>query len=79
MTPQILSNIIGGVAVILLGLIGRGLLGLRNDVRRFMREHLWLLATTLWTRDKVMQIMTKLDLPVTDPPPEDLPWKGNKQ
>lgn len=73
-TGQIVSSVIGGVAVLLLGAIGRGLLGMRNDFRRFMQEHLWLLATTMWTRDKVMLIMKRLDIEIEDPPPHDLPY-----
>ena len=72
-TGQIVSSIIGGVAVLLLGGIGRMLIGIRTDFRRFMQEHLWLLATTMWTRDKVLIIMKRLDLPVDNPPPNDLP------
>lgn len=72
-TAQIISSVLGAVAVALLAAIGRGLLGIRNDVRRFMREHLWLITTTLWTRDKVTQIMKRLDMPVDDAPPNDLP------
>lgn len=71
-TGQIVSSIIGGVAVLLLGAIGRMMLGVRNDFRRFMQEHLWLLATTMWTRDKVIQIMNRLDMPLGNPPPSDL-------
>ena len=69
----IIQSVIGAVAVVLLGAIGRGLLGMRKDFRRFMFEHTWLLATTLWTRDKVVQIMRELKLPVDNQPPDDLP------
>ena len=70
---EIISSVISGVAVLLLAGIARGLIGVRKDFRRFMTEHLWLLATTLWTRDKVLQIMHKLDLDSGPPPPGDLP------
>lgn len=73
---QIVQSIIGGTAVLLLAGIGKMLLGVRKDVRRFMQEHTWLLATSLWTRDKVMQIMVKLEMPITDDPPDKLPWHG---
>jgi hypothetical protein len=72
---DIIQSVIGGLAVILLAAIGRGVLGLGKDFRRFMTEHIWLITTTLWTRDKVRQIMTKLDMPMTELPPDDLPWK----
>ena len=71
-TGQIISNSIGGVAVLLLAAIGHGLLGIRRDFRRFMAEHTWLLATTLWTRDKVVKIMEHLGMPIGDDPPDDL-------
>jgi hypothetical protein len=72
---QIVSSIISGAAVLLLAGIARGLLGTRRDFRRFMAEHTWLLATTLWTRDKVIQIMERMDMPLdTDGmPPSELP------
>lgn len=75
----IVTNVIGGVAVLLLAVICRVMLKVGGDVRRFMREHLWLLATTLWTRDKVLQIMAKLDMTVPDNPPEDLPWNEKRK
>lgn len=76
--PTLLPNILGGVAVLLLAFIGKALIGVRRDFHKFMAEHTWLLATTLWTRDKVMVIMARLDMPMTDSPPHDLPWEGKK-
>lgn len=70
---EIVSSVISSVAVLLLAGIARGLLGVRSDLRRFMLEHTWLLATTLWTRDKVMHIMRTMDLELDQPPPADLP------
>lgn len=75
MTVQIANSIIGGVAVLLLAAIGKGLLGVRKDFRRFMYEHAWLLATTLWTRDKVIRIMEEMGMPILELPPIDLPEK----
>ena len=72
MTAQTVSAVISGVSVIVLAAIGRGLLGMRRDVRQFMAEHMWLLATTLWTRDNVRQIMQALGMPETTPPPDNL-------
>lgn len=72
-TGQILSSIISGVAVILLARIASGVRGVRRDFHRFMAEHLWLLATTMWTRDKVIRIMAELGMPADNPPPNDLP------
>lgn len=77
-TGQVVNTVIGGTAVVLLAAIGKGLLGMRKDFRRFMAEHTWLIATTLWTRDKVQQIMTKLDMPMIDNPPDNLPWKEKR-
>jgi len=70
---EIVSSIISGLTVLLLAGITRGLIGVRKDFRRFMAEHTWLLATTLWTRDKVLQIMDRMDMPVDGTPPGDLP------
>lgn len=74
MSPaEIINAVIGGVAVLLLAGIGRGMMGIRRDFRRFMVEHTWLLATTLWNRDKVRLIMAKLEMPIEGSPPGDLP------
>ena len=70
---EIISSVISGVAVLLLGAIARGLVGMRKDFRRFMAEHVWLITTTLWTRDKVVRIMSGLGMPAEQPPPADLP------
>jgi hypothetical protein len=75
---NVLPNIIGGLAVLLLAFIGKGMLGMRRDFRQFMAEHAWLLATSLWTRDKIMQLMAKLDMPMTEDPPDRLPWHDEK-
>lgn len=73
MTAQILDAVLSAITVVFLGAIGRGVLGLRKDAKRFMTEHMWLLATTLWTRDKVLVIMDQLGLEPDNPPPVDLP------
>ncbi len=70
---EIISSILSGLSVLVLAWLGRGLAGMRKDFRRFMAEHMWLLATTMWTRDKVLRIMGELDMPVDHPPPADLP------
>lgn len=71
--PEIISSIISGVSVVILAGIARGLLGIRAEFRRFMAEHLWLLATTTWTRDRVLRMMAELGMPVDVPPPNNLP------
>lgn len=73
--PNIISDIISGTSVAMLAVIGRGLLGVRKDFRQFMAEHTWLLATTMWNKDKVLQIMAKMDMPMQDEPPRNLPWR----
>lgn len=73
MTAQILDAILSAITVVLLGAIGRGMLGVRKDFRQFMTEHMWLLATSMWTRDKVLVIMSQLGMEVDNPPPGDLP------
>lgn len=74
-TAELVNSITGGVAVLLLGAIGKGVLGLRKDFKRFMTEHTWLLATSGWTRDKVRKVMGQMGMPVEDAPPDDLPWR----
>lgn len=60
-------------ATIILGAIARRLRALSQSFERFMGEHSWLLATTLWTRDKTIRIMDSLGMPIEQPPPADLP------
>lgn len=67
---EIVSSVISGSAVLILAALTRGLLGLRKDFRKFMAEHVWLIATTLWTRDKVTVIMRELGIPMGNPPPD---------
>lgn len=71
-TTQVISSVLGGVAVLLLGAIGRLILAMRKDFHKFMAEHLWLLATTMWNKDKIILIMKKLDMPIEDLPPTNL-------
>ena len=75
---EIISSVIGAIAVGLLTFIARAIKNIGGDFRRFMQEHMWLLATTLWTRDKVVRIMTELNLPMDQPPPNDLPKEKGK-
>jgi hypothetical protein len=75
---EIISSLISGIGVLILAAIGRAVLGLRGDFHRFMAEHVWLISTTLWTRDKVVRIMQRLDMPMDNPPPTNLP-EGSKK
>jgi len=70
---EILSNVLGAVAVGLLGFICHVILRAYRKFDQFMAEHMWLLATTLWTRDKVMEIMGMLGIEVQIPPPANMP------
>lgn len=70
---EIVSSIISGISVLILAGIGKAVLGLRGDFHRFMAEHVWLISTSLWTRDKVLRIMDNLGMPVDQPPPNNLP------
>jgi hypothetical protein len=82
---EIVNSVVSGIAVLLLASIARAMVGVRKDFRRFMAEHAWLLATSLWTRDKVLKVMQHLGMPVDEPPPNELPrrlranfWGGHK-
>jgi hypothetical protein len=72
-TDEIVSSVLSGIVVLILASIARTVASFHHEFRRFMAEHVWLLATTLWTRDKVTKIMKRLDMPMDDPPPNDLP------
>lgn len=72
MTSSVISGILSGLSVIILAAIGRSVIRLDRSFRRFMAEHLWLLATSLWTRDKVILIMERLNMPIDHPPPNNL-------
>jgi hypothetical protein len=72
---EVLSAIISGVAVLLLAWIARSVHEFSRDLRRFMAEHAWLIATTLWTRDKVLKIMETMGMPLDGDPPDDLPQR----
>lgn len=74
---EIVSSIISGVAVLLLAGIARTIRHVTKDFKRFMAEHMWLIATTMWTRDKVIRIMSDLGMPLDNPPPDTL--RGDKK
>ncbi len=69
---ELVSNIIGAVAVGLLGFICHVLIRAYKKFDQFMTEHVWLLATTLWTRDKVVEVMSTLGIEIGNPPPGKL-------
>ena len=78
-TGEIVSSVISSVAVVMLAGITRALSGARADLRRFMLEHTWLLATTVWSRDMVVQIMRSMELEPPSPPPADLPARYDRK
>jgi hypothetical protein len=45
-----------------------------KNLKRFMQEHLWLLASADWSRKSITQIMRDLGIN-GDPPPD---WPGRK-
>lgn len=67
---EIVSSVIGAIACGLLTWIARRLARIGIEFHRFMAEHVWLIATTLWNRDKVIRIMDQLGMPVNDVPPD---------
>jgi hypothetical protein len=76
-TAEIVSSLISGVIVLILAWIARRVAKIGGDFHKFMAEHIWLISTSLWTRDKVVKIMASLNMPMDNPPPSDLP--GGKQ
>lgn len=75
MTTQIFGNIIGGIAVVLLTAIAGMCYRVFRKINRFMLEHVWLLTTTLWTRDKVILMMHHMNISIDDIPPANLPGR----
>lgn len=76
MEVQILDSVLSGSGVVFLGFIAKMVRSVRRDFRRFMTEHSWLIATTLWTRDKTLRIMDHLNMSPENPPPADLPHRS---
>jgi hypothetical protein len=72
-TGELVTSLISGVMVLLLAWIARRLGRIGGDFHKFMAEHIWLISTSLWTRDKVVKIMASLNMPMDNPPPSDLP------
>jgi hypothetical protein len=68
MSGQVISSVLSAVAVVILAMIGSTLRRMSNDIRRFMREHLWLLAMADWTKTSVQAIMHHLNINGTSPP-----------
>ncbi len=75
MNAQTWTAVVSAATPIILAWIAKSLLGLRNDTKRFMSEHLWLLAMAQWTSTSVADIMHHLELPF-QPPPE---WPKREQ
>jgi len=69
---EILGNVLAAIAVAMLGFICHVIIRAYRKFDRFMLEHVWLIATTLWTRQKVIEVMAALGIDYPDPPPADL-------
>lgn len=73
MSPTAWAGVISAIATVLtttlLALIGRAIIGVRNDVRRFMGEHLYLLRVADWTKVNLSHLFDHLNLTPTEPPP----------
>lgn len=66
----IISAVSTALATVMLGLIGRMIAGMHKDMRRFMKEHLWLLGMADWTKVTVTEIMRQLNITNSAEPPE---------
>jgi len=65
----VLSAAFGAIASALLTALVAMLRGVRRDLRHFMAEHLWLIASANWSRQTIQTIMRELGIE-GDPPPE---------
>jgi Ser/Thr protein kinase RdoA (MazF antagonist) len=74
MSATVLAAVSSAVSTAILAMIGRMLASIHRDVRRFMKEHLWLLATADWTITSVQAVMHQLGINGADPP--DWPGRG---
>lgn len=77
-TEQLVSGLFSGAATLALAAIARTLFGIRQDVKRFVHEHGWLIQTSRWTRDGLGQVMAELGLKPTSEPPADLPPRNTR-
>lgn len=66
---SIVASVIGGLATLLMGMLVTILRNLRNDFRRFMAEHLYLLRIADWTKVNLGSVFDHLHLTPTEPPP----------
>lgn len=69
LTAAALSAVFGAIASGLLAALVALIRGMRRDIRTFMAEHLWLIATANWSRTSIMTLMDQLGLD-GPPPPE---------
>jgi hypothetical protein len=74
-TAQVVSAVTGATATGLLALLVSILRGIRKDIKRFMAEHLWLLAVADWSSRSIVRLMRDLGIDY-EPPPD---WPGRKQ
>jgi hypothetical protein len=71
LTAQIISAVTGAMATAILAVLAGTLRAIRRDIRKFMAEHLWLLAIAGWSVRSVNQMARELGIDI-EPPPE---WK----
>jgi len=71
----VVAAVAASVATALLAWIGHQLARLRTDVKQFMAEHLWLLATASWAQVSIQTLYDQLGLV---PPPAPGPVEGKR-
>lgn len=73
MSPAVISAIISaiatGVTTAMVALLVKAVTGVRQDIRRFMAEHLYLLRVADWTKINLGSLFDHLNLTPSEPPP----------
>jgi hypothetical protein len=66
---SVVSSLASVITAVAITAIAKALKGLRDDQRRFMREHLYLLRVTDWGKVNLVNVFEQLDIQLTEPPP----------
>jgi len=67
-TLAALSAVFTAIASALLAALVAMIRGVRRDLRTFMAEHMWLIATANWARTSILTMMRDLGINGESPP-----------
>lgn len=68
LNASVVSAVSSAAASILLAAVVRQLSKVRRDIRRFMAEHLWLLATSRWAQVSINELLKEMNIDGPKPP-----------